>query len=145
MIVCRLRDQQGATAVEMAIVLALLLLLLLGGVDFGLYFYNKHMLGWGTREAARWGVVIAPERRSETDIEDKAKGIFNNQLIPTHAVDEGRIDVVATRVGDDCPVSSSENPCLLVVEAEYRYNPFFATLVGLDPPPMDVVSRMYME
>lgn len=53
----RRRDQRGAAAVEFALVVPLLLLIVFGIVDFGIAFSNFENVRSGTREAARLGVV----------------------------------------------------------------------------------------
>ncbi len=46
--------QKGAAAVEFALVLPILLIVLLGIIDFGLYFYNDLQLTHAARDAARY-------------------------------------------------------------------------------------------
>ncbi|MCK5219206.1 pilus assembly protein, partial [bacterium] len=48
-----LKNQRGAAAVEFAIVLPLLALILFGTIDFALLFYNKQVLTNASREGAR--------------------------------------------------------------------------------------------
>ena len=49
--------QRGASAVEFAIVLPVLLLLLFGTIEFGVLFFNKAVITNASREGARRGVV----------------------------------------------------------------------------------------
>ncbi len=49
------RREQGGAAVEMAIVLVVLLLLLFGIVDFGHAWYMDHLCSNASREGARYG------------------------------------------------------------------------------------------
>lgn len=58
--VWRQRRQRGAAAVEFALVLPILLLILLGIIDFGLYFYNDLQLTHAARDAARYLSVDNP-------------------------------------------------------------------------------------
>jgi Flp pilus assembly protein TadG len=51
------RGEQGAAAVEFAIVLPLLLVILFGIVEFGLLLYDQAMITNASREGARSGVV----------------------------------------------------------------------------------------
>jgi Flp pilus assembly protein TadG len=51
------RDQSGAGLVEMAIVVPLLLLLVFGILDFGVFLYRNIELTQGVREAGRQGAV----------------------------------------------------------------------------------------
>jgi Flp pilus assembly protein TadG len=53
------KDDRGATIVEFAIVLPVLLLLIFGTIEFGLLIYNKQILTNASREGARAGVQQA--------------------------------------------------------------------------------------
>ena len=57
----KLRENKGGAAVEFAVVLPLLLLLVFGIIEFGLLLYNKAMITNASREAARAGVVYASD------------------------------------------------------------------------------------
>lgn len=58
--------KDGASAVEFAIILPLLMLLVLGTIDFGLLLFNKQVLINATREGCRSGVVVRQPPRSVT-------------------------------------------------------------------------------
>jgi Flp pilus assembly protein TadG len=53
----KLASQKGASAVEFALVLPLLLLILFGIIEFSLLMYDKAMITNASREGARRGVV----------------------------------------------------------------------------------------
>ena len=63
-------NQKGATAVEFAIVLSLLLALIFGITEWGLYMFNRQVITNAAREGARAGIVSRPVRLSNPDIED---------------------------------------------------------------------------
>jgi Flp pilus assembly protein TadG len=50
----RARDQEGAAAVEFAIILPLLLVLTLGALDMGHMYYMDHLITNASREGARY-------------------------------------------------------------------------------------------
>ena len=50
----RVGREKGAAAVEFALVLPLLVVLLVGIIDFGLYFYNDLAVAHAARDAARY-------------------------------------------------------------------------------------------
>lgn len=52
-----LKNQSGAAAVEFAIIIPVLILLVLGSFEFGLLFYNKQVITNASREGARAGIV----------------------------------------------------------------------------------------
>ena len=54
---CSSEPDQGAAMVEFALVLPILLILLFGIIDFGLYFYNDLQLTQAARDAARYASV----------------------------------------------------------------------------------------
>ncbi|MBW1744397.1 MAG: pilus assembly protein [Deltaproteobacteria bacterium] len=53
----RVRDEKGVAAVEFALVLPILLILLFGIVEFSLLLYDKAMITNAAREGARVGIV----------------------------------------------------------------------------------------
>jgi hypothetical protein len=53
----RLKNQRGASAVEFAVILFPLILVLFGTIDFSWYFWNKHILTDATREGVRCAVL----------------------------------------------------------------------------------------
>ena len=56
---CGAHDREdGAAAVELAILLPLLVMMIFGIVSFGLIFHHKLSLGDGAREAARFGATL---------------------------------------------------------------------------------------
>jgi Flp pilus assembly protein TadG len=54
-------DERGATALELAIALPILVMLLLGTVTTGLAFFNHISLNGATREASRFGATYPEE------------------------------------------------------------------------------------
>ena len=50
-------NEQGATAVEFALVLPIFLLLTFAIIDFGRYFFVEHTLQYATREGMRLALV----------------------------------------------------------------------------------------
>jgi len=51
-------EERGAAAVEFALVMTPLLLLALGGIDFGHYFYVREVVVNAAREGARAGAIV---------------------------------------------------------------------------------------
>ena len=50
-------SQRGASAVEFALILPLLIVLTFGIIEFGLLMYNQQVLTNAAREGARYGIV----------------------------------------------------------------------------------------
>ena len=64
----KLKNQRGASAVEFAVVLFPLVLLVFGIIDFGFLLYNKAMLTNASREGARAGIVSQSPRVLDSKI-----------------------------------------------------------------------------
>jgi len=58
------KDEKGGAAVEFAVVLPLLLMVVFGIVEFGLLLYNQAMITNASREAARSGIVYITDATS---------------------------------------------------------------------------------
>ena len=52
-----LKDQRGASVVEFALILPLLVVLIFGIIEFSLYLYNKAIVTNASREGGRAGIV----------------------------------------------------------------------------------------
>ena len=63
-----LQDQRGAAAIEFAIVLPLLIVLIFGMIEFSVLFYDKAVITNASREGARRGIVFSDPRPNDADI-----------------------------------------------------------------------------
>jgi Flp pilus assembly pilin Flp len=61
----RRRPDDGAAAVEFALVLPILVLILFGIIDYGLYFNASLQSRWGVHDAAR-AAAVAPDQGGDT-------------------------------------------------------------------------------
>jgi hypothetical protein len=68
-----LKREDGAAAVEFALVLPVLIVILFGIIEFGFALYNKEVITNASREGARAGIVQVIPRRDTTYIEDVVK------------------------------------------------------------------------
>ena len=57
-----LSQQQGATAVEFALILSLLIACIFGILELGLFLFNKQVITNASREGARYGIVSRASR-----------------------------------------------------------------------------------
>jgi hypothetical protein len=74
-------DQTGASAVEFAIILPLLVLFVFGIIEFSIMFYDKAVITNASREGARAGIVFADPRPDATEIQGVVNNYSNNRLI----------------------------------------------------------------
>ncbi len=77
---CRHKDRGGA-AIEFALVLPLLLLLIFSIIEFSIALYDKAVITNAAREAARAGVVVRTNRLTEAQIETVARDYMTDRLI----------------------------------------------------------------
>lgn len=77
----RLLDQRGASAVEFAIVLPLLVIFVFGIIEFGIIFYDKAMVTNASREAARKGILFRDPRVSESEIQSVVDNYCGDNMI----------------------------------------------------------------
>lgn len=136
------KDQTGASAVEFAIILPLLVVFVFGIVEFGLIFYNKAMLTNASREAARTGIVYRDPSVPIAEIQGVVANYCNSMLVtfggstnPTTTVPSG----VCANHGDE-----------LVVNVAYQYDflliPDFlaAFFSGTMPGTVDITTTTRM-
>jgi len=71
-----LKREEGAAAVEFALLLPLLMLILFGIIEFGLVLYNQEVITNASREGARYGIVIGSPRPTTGQIQ----GVVNTYL-----------------------------------------------------------------
>lgn len=75
----RIRREQGASAVEFALVLPLLLVLVLGAIDWGYYLFTAEIVGNAAREGARAGSLQAQnDAAAQTEAARSATAYLTN-------------------------------------------------------------------
>jgi Flp pilus assembly protein TadG len=71
----------GQALVEFAVLLPLLLILLLGTIEFGFLLYNQQVITNASREGARYGIVSRSPRRDASEIETVVDNYCSDHLI----------------------------------------------------------------
>lgn len=72
--------QRGVAAVEFALVLPMLLLIVFGIIEFGVALYDKAVITNASREGARAGVVLKSPKATSTDIQNVVLGYTSSYL-----------------------------------------------------------------
>jgi Flp pilus assembly protein TadG len=110
------KGRRGASAVEFAIVLPLLILLLFGIVEFGLLLYDKAVLTNASREGARAGVVRQNPRPTDAQIRTVVRQYCDGKLITFggDTVTDG--DIAIARY------TNANGEDVLQVSVSYRYD-----------------------
>jgi Flp pilus assembly protein TadG len=114
----KLKNQKGATVLEFAIVLPLLVLLIAGIIEFSLLLYDKQILTNASREGARRGIVQADPRVPEGEIRQVALDYCEDYLVTFGAVNTPSINPpppICTQFGDDLTVTVTYDYGFLVI------------------------------
>lgn len=90
-----IKDQKGGALVEFAIVLPLLVVLVIGIVEFGLLCYNKHVIANASREGARAAIVAGVDFLDDATIRTIVKNYCNPRLLDFsgNTIDNDDIDL----------------------------------------------------
>jgi Flp pilus assembly pilin Flp len=133
-----IKDQNGATALEFAIILPLLILLIFGIIEFSLLLYNKQVITNATREGTRLGIIVrAPTRVTDYEIRYEIKKYAQKYLVTfgSDTLEDGNITInrQGLTFGDELEV---------VVDYEYE---FLVLKNLLNKIPLQATSIMRME
>ena len=109
-----IHDQRGGSAIEFAIVMSILFMLLFGILEVSLLLYDKAVITNASREGARAGIVYSwPNPVPDADIVDVVENYcsdflvtFGGSAVPSTTISRG-----GTEAGDP-----------LTVNVSYRYN-----------------------
>jgi Flp pilus assembly protein TadG len=77
----RRQAQQGAAAVEFALILPILLLVFFGMIELSLALYDKAILTNASREGARAGIVLSSPKMTDAQIRAVVLNYTNGSLI----------------------------------------------------------------
>lgn len=155
-----IKDQDGATAVEFAIILPLLILLLFGIIEFSLLLYNQQVITNATREGTRLGIIVQIPRIPNQDIKDEIKEYAQKYLITfgSDTLEDDDIDIASPDDLDDTngacvcsnPDAKTDERCLtfgcdLKVVVNYKYDFLVLSSLGFGQITLKAVSTMRME
>lgn len=127
-------EARGASAVEFALVLPLLLLLILGMIEFGTLFYRQAIISWSSREAARIGIVQATPKPMAGQVEAVVSSVLSKAGLGTSTV-----AVTVTGAG-----GAFGTDLTVLVESPYRFQ-FLPALVPGMPSSVTLRGRTVMK
>jgi Flp pilus assembly protein TadG len=144
-------NEKGATAVEFAIVLPLLLLVVFGVIEWGLYMYNSQVITNAAREGARHGVLM---RMAPRDITAENNAIcarvvaFAGSRLVTFGTGELTCvpeDNITRGDPDDPPSNPLAFGTDLRVQISFDYDFLFLSLPPLSLGPLPITSEATMK
>ncbi len=124
----RLRSERGAELIEFALIFPLLLLVVLGIIDFGFLFQRYEVLTNATREGARMAVLPG---YADADVKSRVCAYLNTGSVPTTGCPDPSNPVIT--VADET-IAMPVGPSLQVkrVQLAYTHNfMFIGPIVGL--------------
>lgn len=111
-----MKKLKGTSMVEFALTLPILMLLIVGIIEFGVIAYNKAVITNASREGARYGVVFrSPSYATTTEIETFTSDYCTGKLI-TFSATPGNL--VVTAVQSSSPPTFGDT---LTVTVNYTY------------------------
>ena len=138
----KFNNKNGTAIVEFAIVLPVLLLILMGIIEFSLVLYDKAVLTNASREGARAGIVSQNPRVNNSEIRDVVRNYCSTFLITWGAdiLEDGDI-TISPDSRDGLPFGND-----LTVTVNYRYDflvlpSFMTTALG----PINLVAQTLMK
>lgn len=111
------KTRKGAAAVEFAIVLPLLIIVLFGIIEFSIVLYDKAMITNASREGARAGIVAQIPRVTDGEITTVVNTYCQSHLITLGAANNPVTTVARTgpNFGDEITVTVQYNYGFLVL------------------------------
>ena len=105
-------NQRGVAAIEFALILPVLVLLLLGIIEFSLALYDKAVITNASREGARAGIVFSDPPMTDGEISSVVTSYCQNRMITFGSATQVTTTVLreGTSSGDD-----------LTVRVQYQY------------------------
>lgn len=127
-----MRDRQrGAAAVELAIILPFLVVLVFGMIEFGIMFYDKAVLTNASREGARAGITGL----GDPEIKQIVLNYCNVNLVNLGGND----------AFDPNKILISSDASDLIVRLEYSYGLLFGSIFGFNNTTISAETVMRME
>jgi len=131
-------NDSGATAVEFALILIPLLLLIFGIIEFGLLVFNQQMITNASREGARAGIALHSPKVSVPAIQSRVSAFCADHLVTFGTTASPIIDVPTGPCG-----GVFGQP--LTVRVQFQYDYLFLSNFGIGPKTLVAVSTMRCE
>ncbi len=128
-----LRNKKGVSTVEFALILPLLLLVLLGIIEFSLVLYNKAIITNASREGARTGIVFRadPNTGAYSPFDETyIRNMVVNPYLASYLVSNSAAQATTTVSPTQCPPPTAAPPRQITVTVTYPYAGFFLQQLG---------------
>ncbi len=142
-----MQNNRGVAAVEFAIILPLLMIIIFGIIEFGFMLYDKAVITNASREGARLGIAFhvtsgVYDPINDATITDTINQYLGNYLVSLGGVSTPDIDIARaanTETGDLSPGGT------LTVDIAYQYRFLILNLFGASGPTVGLGARTVMK
>jgi len=141
----RINEQKGAAAVEFALVLPLLLLIIFGIVEWGIFMFNDHIITDASRAGARRGILQRTPSFSADEIRTAVRDTINNRLVTFKAPDA---DDLKVNEPPDPPIVSCTSfgeDLEVIVRYDYTFLLLPSLTAGWVSPSKTITARTVMK
>jgi Flp pilus assembly protein TadG len=136
-----LKNQKGASAVEFALILPLLIMLIFAILEFSLVLYNQHVITNASREGARAGIVAGLDRSAdehETVSRNTANNYCSNHLV---TFSDNPNPLTISFPSTSAAISGDD----FTVTVTYIYDFLVLSSLGFGPVTLDAKTIMKLE
>jgi hypothetical protein len=147
-----LRPRPGQALMEFALVLPILLLLVLGVIDFGRAWHTYQVVTDAAREGARLAVVMKTPVATQADVEAAVRDALARRNIPSgSATTAVTVDLVQPNPPPPTPIvwpGSRGDPAQVRIEQRFRFlfmGPFLGWATGRETITLSTTSVMRKE
>jgi Flp pilus assembly protein TadG len=145
-----IRSERGQSLVELAVTLPILVLLLLGTLDFGMAIFSYSMLRDAAQEGAFYGSF---NPASKTEIENRTRNISprgENEVFssPINLRDKDLVKVNVKALGRACQGTTRDVTNSIRVSVSYNYPvlmPFVGPLLGSEIPLTGTATNIILQ
>jgi Flp pilus assembly protein TadG len=143
----KVRGEHGAASVEFALISILLLAIVFGIIELGIYMFDQHVLTNASREGARTGIVMSVPRVSDEVITLRVQEFAQDHMVNFNGTGSLTVTVTPDETSRGAILGSTPPPfgSPLVVTVTYPFDFLFLSSFGFGPITMTAETRMRME
>jgi Flp pilus assembly protein TadG len=132
-----LKKSSGVSAVELALFLPILVLLVFGVIEFGILLHDKQVVTNASREGVRAAIAATTTGYKTDDIKQIVINYCTNHLINLG----GSNDLAADKIAISGPDGQND----ITVTVLYDYNFLFAKIIGINTTTLGSETVMRLE
>ena len=140
-----IRKQDGAAAVEFAIILPLFLLIVFGIVEWSLYLFNDHIITDASRRGARRGIVQASPKVPASEIQEEVLRYTGDHLVTFGTPNTPNVEVSINALSPPSNCTTFGDDLIVNVTYDYTFLLLPALTFGKVSPSATIIARTVMK